>query len=594
MWKYMKSYKKDAIIAIIGSGIAGIGVALQPLVIKYIIDSGIGDQAFFGHLIEGYDKKLLFVIICAVYYVLLSGARILSWRMGMRANLRIIEGSLFDLRSDLFDHIQNLCMRFYDSTPSGKIFNYFMGSPMSNVKAYINAVITYLPYQIVSFLISLYALLSYDWVLTIILFGTAATMAVVNRLSRDKIKKASKKYIEAETETSTYINDMLHGMDAVKIYSIENRTISKFDKYLISLKEKGIAYNVRVMVEQQRPEFWQNVGIAVVYIVGGIACLKGRITVGVLYAFLSSMSALLGTFNTWLTMGFTRNNAEVSLDQIFSMMDENSSTPEVASEKAHNIEEEKSSAEEKGLPVIEFEHVAFAYDNKPIFTDFSCSINYNESIALVGSSGSGKSTFTKLVLRLYETSAGTIRLHGVNIKDYRGHDLRDSFGVVPQSPYIFHDTIWNNITIANPDATEAEVRKAMHIARVDEFVYDLPNGTETVIGDGAVSLSGGQKQRVAIARAILKKTDFLIFDEATSALDNISERHIQAAMEDLMKTHTVIIVAHRLSTIRNADRILVFDNGKVVQEGRFDDLAEEEGMFRDMLDSAAKVESLAE
>lgn len=588
MFRYMKHYKKDAFLSVFGSAVTGIGVAVMPLVIKYIVDSGINNEPFFGHVIEGFDNSLIFVIVCACLYVVISLIRMTSWRIGIRHNLKVIEGALFELRSDLFDHVQHLCMRFYDTNPSGKVFSYIMGSPMTNIRTYINSVITQVPYQVIAFCISLFALVNYDWRLTIILFVTAFVMALVQRLARGHIRKASKEYIDSETETSSYVNDMIHGMDAVKIYSIENRTLSKFDGFLQKLKEKGIAYTLRVTMEQQKPEFINSCGTAVVYITGAIFCLKGEITVGVLYAFLSSMSSILSILTSWLNLGFTKNTAEASLDKIFTMMDEHTSTPEVEEENAHNIEEEKKKALSEGKPVIEFEHVAFAYDSKPIFSDFSCKINYNESVALVGASGSGKSTLTKLVLRLYETTNGAIKLHDVNIKDYPSHDLRDSFGVVPQSPYIFHDTIWNNISISNPDATDVEIRRAMHISRVDEFVYDLPEGAQTVIGDGAVALSGGQKQRIAIARAILKKTDFLIFDEATSALDNISEKYIQAAMDDLMKTHTVIIVAHRLSTIRNVDRILVFDNGQIVQEGKYDELASVPGVFSDMLHASEK------
>ena len=162
---------------------------------------------------------------------------------------------------------------------------------------------------------------------------------------------------------------------------------------------------------------------------------------------------------------------------------------------------------------------------------------------------------------------------------------------MPQSPFIFHGTIWDNIRIARPDAGGYDIIKAMEIAHVHEFVNELPMGWSTIIGDGALGLSGGQKQRIAIARAVLKNPDILIFDEATSALDNVSERHIREAMEDLMKTHTVLIVAHRLSTVRNVDRILVFDQGEIVDSGSYDELASRDGLFRDLLDSAeAKTE----
>ena len=189
-------------------------------------------------------------------------------------------------------------------------------------------------------------------------------------------------------------------------------------------------------------------------------------------------------------------------------------------------------------------------------------------------------------MRLYEINGGNLKIYGKDIKDFSLHDLRKSIGIVPQDPYIFKSTILENIRMAYPEAPMQEVIKAMEIARVHEFVNELPKGWNTIVGDDGFGLSGGQRQRIAIARAILGNPQILIFDEATSALDNISEHHVQMAMEELMKTHTVIIVAHRLSTIRNVDRILVFDKGEIVEEGKYDELSEKEGLFKEMLEAS--------
>ena len=213
-------------------------------------------------------------------------------------------------------------------------------------------------------------------------------------------------------------------------------------------------------------------------------------------------------------------------------------------------------------------------------------MGYNQSFALVGSSGSGKSTITKLIMRLYEAEEGEVKLHNTNVKNFSLHDLRSSIGIVPQDPFMFRASILDNIRIACPQATTLEVMQAMEVARVHEFVNELPDGWNTMVGDEGFGLSGGQKQRIAIARAILGKPDILIFDEATSALDNVSEMHIQNAMEELMKTHTVIMIAHRLSTVRNVDKILVFDKGQIVQEGNFEELSRQEGLFKELLDSS--------
>ncbi|MGN1059623.1 MAG: ABC transporter ATP-binding protein, partial [Clostridia bacterium] len=252
-------------------------------------------------------------------------------------------------------------------------------------------------------------------------------------------------------------------------------------------------------------------------------------------------------------------------------------TPDKESTQQRSVEVERESAQSKMRPCIEFRDMSFAYENKKIFEHFNCQIQYGESVAFVGGSGSGKSTLSKLAMRLYDVTAGQVLVHGKDVRDYSAHDLRVSFGVVPQNPFLFFGSIWDNVKIARPNATNKEIIHAMEVAHVHEFVNELENGWNTVVGNGGLDLSGGQKQRIAIARAVLGKPDILIFDEATSALDNISERAIQAAMESLMKDHTVIMIAHRLSTIRNVDRVIVLEKGKIVEEGSYQELCTKEG-----------------
>lgn len=592
LFPYLKPYRRQLFFTVFFSLCTGVCVALQPLVIKYIVDTGIsGDPIeFFGKTFfvmpEGTQAHITFVAVACGVYVLLSLLRMTCWAALLTNMLKAMEGTLFSLRSRFFGHVQHMCMRFYDKNSSGELYNYIMGSPMANIKAFLTSMVQSVPYQAVSLLISLVALVSYSWQLTLLTLFTSIVMTLLYRHSREKVRRAAREYLSAESEASRYISDMLHGQEAVKMYSIEEVTVHQFEDQIENLKRRGIRYNMSTFFEQIKPEFTQYVGIAAVYLVGGILCIRGEITVGILYAFLSSMTTILATLSSWLNLGLTKNNAAEALDRVSKIIEEHSTTPEVAAAARRSITIEKESAIAHGRPCIAFDHVDFAYEDKPIFRDFSCQIGYGESIGLVGGSGSGKSTFTKLVMRLYEVNDGEIRVHGRNVKDFETHELRMSFGVVPQNPYIFYGTIWDNIRIACPDASNREIIEAMEVAHVHEFVNDLPMGWSTMIGDGALGLSGGQKQRIAIARAVLKKPDIFIFDEATSALDNISEHLIQKAMEELMKSHTVIFVAHRLSTIRNVDRILVFDHGEIIQEGSYDKLAAEPGEFRRLLDAA--------
>jgi ABC-type multidrug transport system fused ATPase/permease subunit len=600
LFPYLKPYTRHIVVAIVLSVLTGIGVALQPFMIKFIIDTGVGDApiAFFGKELFRFDAdatreaRLVFVAAAALAYFLLGLMRVSAWRVGLSNMLTALEGAIFTLRSRFFGHVQRMCMRFYDKNSSGELYNYIMGSPMANIKTYLQGMVQSVPYQAVSLVISLLALFSYNWKLTLMILVTSIVMVTVNRITRGIQRRNTQAFLNAERDASEYITDALHGSEAIKMYSIESDTIVHFEGCIENLKRSGIRYTLTSHNVYMLVELLQYLGIAGVYLLGGYLCLGGELAVGEFYLFLSTMTTILGVLTSWINIAVTHHSAAVALERVDKIIKQHSTTPEVKEDARRAIAIEKDSAMRHGKPCIAFHHVKFAYDDKSVFEDLSCSIGYRESIGLVGGSGSGKSTFTKLIMRLYEVDGGEIRVHDRNVKDFETHELRLSFGVVPQNPFIFHGTIWDNIRIVRPEATNKEIIDAMEIARVHEFVNELPMGWSTVIGDGALGLSGGQKQRIAIARAVLKKPDVFIFDEATSALDNVSEALIQQAMEELMKSHTVIFVAHRLSTIRNVDRILVFDHGNIVEEGSYDELAARDGEFKKLLDAANSVGGL--
>lgn len=576
IWEFSSNYKKNLITAMIFSMLTGIAIAFQPIIIKYIIDNGITNTA-----LSDVDRLKTAAFFCGVY-VLVHAGRMFTWAAGYKNVLEGLEGFLFKVRSEFFEHIQTLCMRFYDNTSSGELFNYIMGSPMANLKNFLQQFALNIPYQSIALVISVCAMVSYDWLLTIVMICSLLVCLAFNMHSRKKVRHLSGELLKSESEASKYINDMIHGSNAIKMYAIEDEIHNNFENYVRELKNKGVKLSFTQWLEQAKPEFTQQVGIAAVYLVGAFSCIYRGLSIGELTAFISSMSIIMTTLTSWFNINLMRSNAEASLDRITSVLQTESSTPETR--LYHSLEVEEQSARKKGLPCIEFKDVTFGYDNRKIFENFNCQMEYNKSFGLVGSSGSGKSTITKLIMRLYEVEDGEILMHGYNIKKYSLHDLRKSIGIVPQDPFIFQMSILDNIRIACPDAPMTEIMDAMDTARVHEFVNDLPNGWNTIVGDGGFGLSGGQKQRIAIARAILGKPEILIFDEATSALDNVSENHIQNAIDELMQSHTVIIVAHRLTTIKNVDKIFVFDKGDIIQSGSFDELSSQEGMFKQMLD----------
>ena len=228
--------------------------------------------------------------------------------------------------------------------------------------------------------------------------------------------------------------------------------------------------------------------------------------------------------------------------------------------------------------------VTFGYEaDRPVLKDINLTIPFGQRVALVGPSGAGKSTITQLLLRLYDPDEGAILIGGLNIRHCQGPELRHRFGVVPQDPFIFRTNIRDNLCVARPEATDAEIRRACDLANAWEFISRLPDGLDTPVGEGGSTLSGGQRQRLAIARALLAEPDFFIFDEATSALDTVSEGLVQQAMENAIAGKTALIIAHRLATVKNCNRILVIADGRIVQDGSYDGLVGQPGMFRDLV-----------
>ena len=577
MWPYLKEFKPKLIFSVICALIVGVFVAIQPFIIKYIVDDGIAKET-----LQGLDKIRYVAMMCVVYIVV-SASRVLLWQAGFFKIQRALEGSLFNLRTKFFAHVQGIGMKFYQSVSAGELFNCILGSPMNNIKTYMNSVFMAVPYQMVAFVISLSALIFYDWLLTVILLATTICMALLNKYARRKMRLLSRDYIQSESEATKYLTDTLNGIDAVELYSIEENTLENFQARIGNMYEKGVTMAFSQHKEAAKVEILRYVGTAVVYLVGAISCVYRGVSIGVLYAFLSSMGEILNILISWLNLGVTKASAMSGLNKIYNILETDTTVPE-KQENLCDIAIAREQNQRKNGPCVEFRDVSFAYDNVKIFEDFNCKVNYGESVALVGSSGSGKSTFSKLLMRLYDVQNGSIRVHGEDVRDYPTHDLRVNFGIVPQNPFIFYGSIWDNIKMARPDASNKDIINAMEIANVHEFVNNLEKGWNTIVGDGGLDLSGGQRQRIAIARAVLGNPDILIFDEATSALDNSSERAIQSAMEELMKSHTVIVIAHRLSTIKNVNRIMVFEQGKVVEEGTFNALAEKEnGKFAELL-----------
>jgi len=308
---------------------------------------------------------------------------------------------------------------------------------------------------------------------------------------------------------------------------------------------------------------------------------NGTVTIGEFVAFYSYVGMMLGPVSTLSGMSVTFAQGLVGASRVVKLLN---TIPEIK-------ECENPLHPSKLTGFIEFKHVSFCYskDKPPVIKDFSLTVTPGQKVALVGPSGSGKSTLSNLLLRFYDVNSGVIKVDNLDIRRLSLDSYRSHIGVVLQEPFLFSGTVRDNISYAKPEATEEEIEEAARMANVEEFITQLPDGYDTMIGENGASLSGGQKQRLAIARAILKNPSILILDEATSALDTVSEYLVQEALDRLMEGKTTIIIAHRLSTVRNADTIVVLDSGKIVQQGTHDELMAQPGIYRELYQTQRKM-----
>ncbi|MBD3420168.1 MAG: ATP-binding cassette domain-containing protein [Chitinivibrionales bacterium] len=570
-------YKKQVIIASVCAVISGFAVAMQNISVKFIVDEGIVRKD------ADIKERVTWALVFVGFYIAMSSTRIIAWLIGYRRMVQALEGFLFRIRSRLFRHVQRLCFRFHDSVSSGELFNYIMGSPLNYLKMFLQQFVMVAPNQAVSWIVALATLIYFDWLMSLILIATVICIVFVNRRSRLIIRDMAADFMREESSVSKYVADMLRGSREVKIHAIEGDVSDRFDMQIGRIREQSEMLSKRQNLEHVKPEGLHYIGMAMIFIAGTLSCIYRGMTVGELFAFINSVNLLMGPLMMLFRLNLVKANAEAGLERIMRILKTESTVEEKPQQVQLKVDEQEKVAREECAPFVEFRNVEFAYTTYPVLRNISCTINFGENVALAGPSGSGKSTFANLVLRLYEVQKGQILIEGRDIRRFSLTDLRSHFGVVTQDPFLFQTTIYENVRVASPHASRQEVERAMELAYVNEFLALMPKGAETQVGENGYSLSGGQKQRIAIARAILGKHPFYIFDEATSALDNTSEKRIQQAMRELMKEHTIIVIAHRLSTIRHVDKILVFERGNIVQQGNFEQLSAEEGLFQELL-----------
>lgn len=554
--QYYKPYKKLFILDMICAFSASMCNLLYPIMTRNIMDDIIPNKKI--------DLLFIFAAILIVIFIAKAGFNYFMQYWGHVVGVRMQA----DMRSVVFRHLQKLPNKYFDENKSGVTMSRIVNDLM-DITELAHHGPEDLFISLVTILGSFVILMGIDIPLTLIIFAVLPFAVWFVARKKDKMGNAFMKARVKVGEVNATLENSIAGMKVTKSFCTEDEELEKFDK-INNIFKDAREESYKAMAEYfSGMNFFMDLLEWIAMILGGYYTYVGRITIGDFAAYILYVKMFIEPMKKLVNFTEQYQNGMTGFKRFKEIMDEE------IQEEAKNPKELKNV---KGN--IEIENASFTYeDENEVISDLSLSIEAGKTIALVGPSGGGKTTLCSLIPRFYELDSGDIKIDGNSIKDVSLKSLRKNIGVVQQDVFLFTGTIRDNIICGNPEATEEEMIEAAKKARIHDFIMTLPEKYDTYIGERGVKLSGGQKQRISISRIFLKNPPIIILDEATSALDNVTEREIQASLEELSKDRTNIVVAHRLSTIKNADEIIVITNGKISERGTHDELIKAGGIY---------------
>lgn len=563
---YVKPYMGITIAGLICSIIvAAIGLA-PPYLTKILVDEVVNTRSLYSL------RNIVFGLL-GIYaaQAIFGGLRIYLLRY-------LSSHIVFDIRQEAFAKAQYLTVSYYDKRSTGSIMSR-INSDTREIQHFIIQATQEMLVQLLTLIGIGIIMFSMHWQLAILTLMPVPIIILISKKFSDKIHPIYHRVWRRRSRMNAVLSDAIPGIRVTKAFTGENREIDEYMDRGEDLLEEQL--RVARMNSRFNPiiSFLVALGGLLVWGLGGYWMITSPeiLTLGTLVAFINYMGRFYGPVEFFARMNDSIQQAATSAERVFEIID---AVPEP------NIGEGKILDHVKGK--VEFRNVGFYYDKgENVLEDINLTIEPGETVGLVGSTGSGKSTVVNLLMRYYEPTEGNILLDGVDLKDIDMQSLREHTGIVLQDPFLFRDTIANNIAYGNPDVSIEQIIEAAKIANAHDFISKLPDAYDTHLGERGIGLSGGERQRISIARAVIRDPHVLILDEATSAVDTRTEKLIQEAIDRLIKNRTTIIIAHRLSTLRRADKIIVLEDGRIVEVGTHNELMERRGKFYDMIQMQA-------
>lgn len=563
--KFVKPYRYR-IIATIMVGIIKFGIPmLIPLLIKYAIDGVINNHSLsnsekFSHL------GIAIGIALFIFLIVRPPIEFIRQYLAQWTSNKI----LYDIRKQLYNHLQALSARFYANNQVGQVISRVIND-VEQTKDFILTGLMNIWLDCVTIIIALSIMFFLDVKLTFAAIFIFPFYILTVYFFFGRLRKLTRVRSQALAEVQVFLHERVQGMSVIKSFAIEDNVAQNFDHCNRHFLQRAFQHTRWNAYSFAAINTVTDLGPIIVIGVGSYLAISGSITVGILAAFVGYLEQLFGPLRRLVSSFTTLTQSFASMDRVFQLMDEDYDIKNGIGAQPLEIQRGQ----------IELKHVSFKYklNEHEVLHDINLIINKGETVAFVGMSGGGKSTLINLIPRFYDVTEGEILIDNYNVKDFLTGSLRNQIGLVKQDNILFSDTVKENILLGRPDANDKEVIEAAKMANAHDFITSLPEGYDTEVGERGVKLSGGQKQRLSIARIFLNNPPILILDEATSALDLESEAIIQEALNVLSKDRTTLIVAHRLSTITHADKIVVMENGRIAEIGAHRELIAKQGAY---------------